>query len=428
MAETDRLAALFTNSTANTVLSWLFVAVLIGALARDVSTGQYGATLLTIVAIAIILAPAVAFRDPTVVPPWQFLGLICLPLLWQVFIPSGPATAIVPSLSTATLGLLFVVELHLFTDLRLVPWLSVVLTVLVTLAVASVRQILRWSADVLLGTSFLLDGRSGMAINRAVMIEFLSVAVAGVVAGVAFYRYFQRTPGSPDSRIAAEDTPPTETPSEAALISDRLSLSTARQRRIAAVMQAMLGLVFLYGLWTRQLPLLVNAGTMLGITFLPAVLERDYGIPIEPGLALWITSAVFLHALGTVGLYDVLSQWDTLTHLYSATVIAAAGYTTLRVIHLHVPSVYLPPWAMFAFTIVFVVAMGVAWEILEFFADQSARHLGVEAVLAQRGIDDTITDMLFNAVGAVLVATWGTTYLVRLSDTLAAFLEDEMDG
>ncbi|GGL40971.1 hypothetical protein GCM10009037_25790 [Halarchaeum grantii] len=212
MAETDRLAALFTNSTANTVLSWLFVAVLIGALARDVSTGQYGATLLTIIAIAIVLAPAVAFRDPTVVPPWQFLGLICLPLLWQVFIPSGPATAIVPSLSTATLGLLFVVELHLFTDLRLVPWLSVVLTVLVTLAVASVRQILRWSADVLLGTSFLLDGRSGMAINRAVMIEFLSVAVAGVVAGVAFYRYFQRTPGSPDSRIAAEDTPPTETP------------------------------------------------------------------------------------------------------------------------------------------------------------------------------------------------------------------------
>jgi hypothetical protein len=32
-------------------------------------------------------------------------------------------------------------------------------------------------------------------------------------------------------------------------------------------------------------------------------LERDYAIPMDPALVLWLTTAVFLHALGTLGPY-----------------------------------------------------------------------------------------------------------------------------
>lgn len=188
-------------------------------------------------------------------------------------------------------------------------------------------------------------------------------------------------------------------------------------------MQAALALLFGYGLWTIRVPVIVNAGIALAITLIPAVLERDYGIPIETGLALWITSAVFLHVLGTVGLYGLFPVWDTITHTLSATVVAAAGYTTLRAIHLHDPSIHLPPEAMFVFTLIIVLAMGVIWEVLEFALDQSALLLGVDPVLAQHGIDDTIIDLIFNAIGAILVAMWGTVYLTTVSKHLADHLE-----
>lgn len=54
------------------------------------------------------------------IPPWYFVGLICLPVLWEAFAPRPLMTAVVPSLALATLGLLMAVELHRFTSLRLV--------------------------------------------------------------------------------------------------------------------------------------------------------------------------------------------------------------------------------------------------------------------------------------------------------------------
>ncbi len=83
---------------------------------------------------------------------------------------------------------------------------------------------------------------------------------------------------------------------------------------------------------------------------------------------------------------------------------------------------------MFAFTIVFVLAMGVVWELLEFAVDQGALLLGMEPILAQHGIDDTIVDMVFNTLGAIIVATWGTVYLTEVSETFADLLEERFGG
>jgi len=425
MDGTDRLNALFVRSRSNTVLSWLFIAVLVGSGLFGAQRGRYEPVLFAALAIAIVAGPAVALRDPALLPPWYFLALICLPVVAGALIPRAPAKAFFPTLALATLGLLAMVELQLLTTLRLVPWFAVALTVLFTLALAAVLNVLRWSADVLFGTSFLLDGRSQNAINAAVMVELVQVVVAGVVAGVVFREYFRRTTDLPDARMKISRPLEDETPAESATISDRLGVSATRQRQLVRAMQVVLVGILAYGVWARRLPLLVNAGVALAITFLPAVLERDYGIPIEPGLALWLTSAVFFHAIGSAGLYTLIPSWDTLTHTLSATVVAAAGYTTLRAIHIHADSVHLPPWAMFSLTVVFVLAMGVVWEILEFFVDRSARLLGLDTVPAQHGIDDTIVDLVFDGVGAVLVAAWGTVYLTNVSEWLAVLLDNE---
>ncbi|MCU4752349.1 hypothetical protein OB919_10170 [Halobacteria archaeon AArc-curdl1] len=425
MSERDQLAGLFLTSAKNTAVSWLLVGVLAVNLLGGVHFGRYESILFSAVAIVIILAPAAVFRDPTIVPPWYFIGLICLPVLWETFAPQPLITAIVPNLVLATLGLLIAVELHRFTSLRLIPWFAVLLTVLFTLAMAGLLNLLRWSADILFETTFLLDGRSQDAINGAVMIEFMYATIAGLLGGTIFYGYFRYVTSNPHPRMSVPTISPENPPDvKGILLSNRLGISPVRQLQLVRLMQAFLVVVLGYGVWTLELPIVTNAVIALAITFIPAAMKRDLKLAVDPGLALWVTSAVFLHAIGTAGLYDAFGPWDHLTHTLSATVVGAAGYATLRAIHIHDPAIHLPRWALFAFTVVFVLAMGVIWEILEFMIDQGALMLDMEPVLAQHGIDDTMLDMLFNTLGAIIVATWGTVYLTTIAASLAAQLEN----
>ncbi|MFP9062239.1 hypothetical protein ACLI4R_17185 [Natrialbaceae archaeon A-chndr2] len=425
MSERDQLAGLFLTGTRNTVVSWLLVGVLGVNLLGGIYLGRYESILFSAVAIVIILAPAAVFRDPTIVPPWYFIALICLPVLWETFAPQPLVTAIVPNLVLATLGLLIAVELHRFTSLRLIPWFAVLLTVLFTLAMAGVLNVFRWSADVLFETRFLLDGRSQDAINAAVMIEFVYATIAGLFGGAIFYAYFRYVTRHPHPQMSVPMTPQEDPPDiKAVSLSNRLGISSVRQVQLVRLMQGGLVVVLAYGLWTLELPVVTNALIALSITVIPAVMKRDLKLAVDPGLAIWVTSAVFLHAIGTAGLYDAFGPWDHLTHTLSATVVGAGGYATLRAIHIHDPAIHLPRWALFAFTVVFVLAMGVIWEILEFIVDQGALMLGIEPVLAQHGIDDTMLDMLFNTLGAVVVATWGTVYLTEIAASLAAQLEN----
>jgi hypothetical protein len=201
-------------------------------------------------------------------------------------------------------------------------------------------------------------------------------------------------------------------------LAERLRPTPKTQRRLSRAMQVVLvGLVFI-GLDRGNVGIVVNAVIALAVTYLPAVLERDYHIPMDAGLTLWLTSAVFLHALGTVGLpgsefsfYQTVWWWDHLTHTLSSSVVAAAGYTTVRAIDEHSEEVYLPWQFTFVFVLLFVVAFGVLWEVIEFAVGGVGALLGGGSILTQYGLDDTLLDLVFDIVGGVVVALWGTAYL-----------------
>ncbi|WP_115863611.1 hypothetical protein [Halorussus litoreus] len=212
-------------------------------------------------------------------------------------------------------------------------------------------------------------------------------------------------------------------------IRDRLRISERRQEQTTRVMEICLVGVFFIGLDRGNVGVMVNAGMGLLVTFLPAVLERDYDIPMDAGLTLWITTAVFLHAIGTLGPYQ--SQitvmglgWDSVTHVLSSSLVAAIGYSTARAIDQHTDEVYLPPKFMFVFILLFVAAFGVVWEVVEFGVAGAASMLGSDAVLTQYGLEDTMRDLIFDMIGGVVVAVWGTAYL---TDVVGA-LGERLDG
>ncbi len=319
-------------------------------------------------------------------PPWPLLVLILLPIADATAFGQSFLTAIAVYVAVAAVALVAAVELDRFTAVRMSHSFSVALVVLVTLAVAGGWHVAQWATDVAVGTDYLLNDRSQDAANRVLMYEFAYAAVAGLLAGITFDRYFrsysERVAGSPVASREPEPNSRSVPDPVPALIRDRLDAPDALVRRFSRIMQAALAALLLFGLVRGDLTTVVNAGVALGITFLPAVLERDAKLPLEPGLVFWLTAAVFLHAIGSAGLYAVVGQWDSLTHTISASIVAAAGYAVVRAIDLHSDEVYLPTPMLFAFILVFVLAFGVLWELLEFAIDESARLLGMQAVVA----------------------------------------------
>ncbi|WP_276253656.1 hypothetical protein [Halomontanus rarus] len=210
--------------------------------------------------------------------------------------------------------------------------------------------------------------------------------------------------------------------------------SQERQRQLTYLMElGLVGMLFV-GIERGNGGIVINTAVALAVTQLPPILERDYGIPMDPRLTLWITSAVFLHAFGTVGLpgtttsfYNQIWWWDHVTHALSASVVAGVGYATVRALHEHAEGIYFPRRFVSVFILLFVLAFGVLWEVLEFAIALSADALGIEAVLTQYGLDDTMLDLVFNSIGGLVVALWGGVYLTDVSSALRDRLDARAD-
>jgi hypothetical protein len=210
---------------------------------------------------------------------------------------------------------------------------------------------------------------------------------------------------------------------------ESVSITRRRQKQATYVMELLLGGIVFIGIERGSTTVIVNGLVGLGVTQIPPILERDYDVPMDPALTLWITTAVFLHALGVLGLpgseqnfYGTIWWWDHVTHALSSSVVAAAGYATARALDVHSDDIHLPPRFMFVYILIFVIAFGVLWEVIEFGLGEGARMMGNQALLTQHGLRDSMLDLVFDTVGAVVVAVWGTAHLTGVSGYLAAAL------
>ncbi|WP_394295682.1 hypothetical protein [Candidatus Halobonum tyrrellensis] len=198
-------------------------------------------------------------------------------------------------------------------------------------------------------------------------------------------------------------------------------------------MQVLLVVFVGIGIGEGNTGVIVNACIALGVTFAPAALEREYDLPMDAGLTLWVCSAVFLHVLGTVGVPGLVESfygegsplpfYDHVTHALSASVVAATGYTVVRAVEEHTDTVSLPPRFTFVFILMFVLAFGVLWEVVEFAVSGAATLVGGGSVLTQYGIEDTMLDLVFNTVGGVVAAVWGTAHLTDVASALTRRLD-----
>jgi len=192
MAETavDRLLR---DARLNAGLAWLLVAGVVATAVGTVLTGDllWGVFAFTVAGLALL--PPLATRDPEVMLPWEVLALAALPVLGRSVATLQITNRVGTYLSVAALALVVAVELHTFTSVSMTAPFAVSFVTIATMAVAAVWAVVRWVADIYLGTAFLLDpALTEEAIEHGLMLEFVAAFVAGVVAGVVFEFYIRR--------------------------------------------------------------------------------------------------------------------------------------------------------------------------------------------------------------------------------------------
>lgn len=180
----DPLERLFRDSRLNATLAWVFASVIGLVFVESVLQGDLRWIVFVGFVGVVVVIPPLAYRDWHVVLPWELLAVALMPILVRG-LAGGTVGTFATYLSLAALALLVVVELHMFTQLTVTPWFAVTIVVMTTLAAVAVWTVLRWNADQLLGTTFLVD-------NETLMIEWVYVTLAGLAAGVLFDTYFKR--------------------------------------------------------------------------------------------------------------------------------------------------------------------------------------------------------------------------------------------
>lgn len=414
----------------NALLAWVLVACIAVAAVNSLSEGDLLWMGLGVASIAVVLVPAVGYRSATAMLPWEVLLFAAVPLVSESF-GILLARPIATFLVVPALALAIAVEFDAFTPVEMSPGFAVVFVVTSTMATAGAWAVVKWVADLALGTQHLGN-------LSETMWTMVAATGTGLVTGAIFAGYLRRVSaerlgfqtGEPRRRSGQSRTQSgsatTEFPKEAT--EGWLQLSARHRRLLVRGLQGVLVGIFLLGLYQRSISTVVNAAVALVLLELPGLLERNFRLPIDTRLTLWIVVPVFLHTLGSMGLYAAIGIWDNLTHFLSSSLVAAAGYTTVRALDVHYEGVYLPGKFVAAFLLIFTLAFGVLWELLEFAIDGFATLTGTDSVLAQHGLTNTMLDLVFDTVGAVVVAVWGAAHLHRVSASLADHMGDRQES
>lgn len=189
---------------------------------------------------------------------------------------------------------------------------------------------------------------------------------------------------------------------------------------VSRFMQLILLGITVFGVYTTNLEIVFTGVFSLLITFLPAFMEWNYRIPLNPALTAWLTFFVLLHAIGGFGPYDTVWWWDDLLHTFISAIVAGIGFTAVRVIDRYSDNIHIPHRFMFVFLLLFIMAAGVLWEIFEYGIEYLAHAWNLGEPIVQYSLEDTVTDLMYNTFGGFLVAAGGHAYFNSTVEAIAA--------
>ncbi|MBN1385490.1 hypothetical protein JW968_00755 [Candidatus Woesearchaeota archaeon] len=186
---------------------------------------------------------------------------------------------------------------------------------------------------------------------------------------------------------------------------DRLYVRTAFL--VTTIIRMILVVAVVSSVWQREWFTLFLSFSTFVLTFLPALIKRNYYItlPIELELVviIFLFSSIFLGEVH--GYYTKFWWWDLVLHCSSAIVLAFLGFMIVYSLYIS-RKIILDPFFVALFSFSFALSIGALWEIVEFTVDST---LGFN--MQKSGLVDTMWDLIIDACGALVVSTAGYFYV-----------------
>ncbi|WP_458190916.1 hypothetical protein [Haladaptatus sp. NG-WS-4] len=180
----SQLDVVIEDNLFNSIVSWLIVAVLVLAAAVSVISGEPIWAIFVTGGLVIILLPAGVRRDRSVMPPWEILVFTALPITSQFFPLPDILADLTTFLAILAIGVLVVVELHVFSPVEMTPRFAVAFIIFVTMATAGVWAILQYASDVYFNTMLIQN-------KTALMWDLVFATAISLVASPIFAIYFR---------------------------------------------------------------------------------------------------------------------------------------------------------------------------------------------------------------------------------------------
>lgn len=144
----------------------------------------------------------------------------------------------------------------------------------------------------------------------------------------------------------------------------------------------------------------------IAVSLIPSLLERSYRVTLPFEMDLLITLSVFANTfMGEwLDFYEKVWLYDKLLHVYSSGVVGLLAFIVVYTLN-YTGKVRLSLPFIGIFTVTFAMAMGGLWEIGEFTVDN------LFGKNTQKGLDDTMWDLINDLAGGSIVAALGMAYV-----------------
>lgn len=129
---------------------------------------------------------------------------------------------------------------------------------------------------------------------------------------------------------------------------------------------------------------------------------------LDFGIVFFVFTTIFLGHIADF--YNRIPQWDKFLHFQSGIVLGITGYVLIYILNEHKNiKLGLSPGFISFFAVVFSMAIGVAWEIVEFTMD-ILWHTHYWQGLT---VTDTMGDLIAATVGAIIFSIIGYLWMKR---------------
>ncbi|MBL9050875.1 MAG: hypothetical protein JNK19_12260 [Tabrizicola sp.] len=162
-----------------------------------------------------------------------------------------------------------------------------------------------------------------------------------------------------------------------------------------------------FGLLRGNWPAAFVAGSALALTFLPQIIAGRVQLRL-PNSFLAAIAAFVLASIYLGEMHDFYTRfwwWDLVLHAGSGMGFGILGF--LLIFMLFRGDRYAaPPWALGLLSFCTAMTVGALWEIFEYVMDQT---FGFN--MQKSGLDDTMGDLIVDAIGAALAGLAGAAYM-----------------